>query len=117
MPIYLEKSGKTKYVPARPKQPLNQIEMNREFICFDGRCSCGGLIFVFKIKTLRWDLVDEEGREMARKRAELGVSLERILEEDAWIGVDEQLLGECEKCGRTHYFWNPELYPPVRASR
>lgn len=105
MPLYdvLGPNG-FRYVTARPSQPFNLIELNRDFIGFDGRCHCGGLIFILKLKTLYWDLVTDEDREHARKRLENGDTPKSVIEENPWIMIGETTVGECEQCGRTHYF-------------
>jgi endonuclease V-like protein UPF0215 family len=102
----------------KPRTPVDynpslmRTEFKRDFICFDGRCRyCNGLLLVFKIKTLTWGFVSDEEREMFRERVERGKTLKDIVEEHP-IGVDDELLGICEKCGRAHYFWDPELYHP-----
>jgi hypothetical protein len=102
----------------KPRTPVDynpsmmRTEVKRDFICFDGRCTyCKGLLLVFKIRTLCWGFVADEERESVRQSAERGKSLKEIVEEYP-IGVDDELLGICEKCGRVHYFWDPELYHP-----
>jgi hypothetical protein len=108
-----KKSSKSGNKPTRFRPTKNRIEIKRSFICFDSRCVCRGLLLVFKIKTLCWDLVMDEDRERARVSAELGTPLEEIVKETPNIGLDEKLLSECEKCGRPHYFCDPKLYHPT----
>ena len=75
------KSGKSGNKPTRFKPTCNRIEIKRSFVCFDGRCrACKGLLLVFKIKSLCWDLVMDEERKRARVSAELGKTLKEIRE-------------------------------------
>jgi hypothetical protein len=102
----------------KPRTPVDynpslmRTEVRRHFLGFDGRCSdCKGLLLVFKTRALTWGFVSDEERESVRQSAERGESLKEIVEEYP-IGVDDELIGICEKCGRASYFWDPELYHP-----